>query len=204
MGKLLLYALIPALFAPSAFAFIEFRGAAGLAFVDPTAMNRFNSSQDVKQIYLLAPLSLSAFVRPFGDAVGLGVQWDKQSIKVNSSNDSTFGNGKLTTSRFAVKAYYHVYARTFITGPTLAIGLWNDFNYDGRNSVGTPFAYDKAKATSFAAAWEVGARFPRFMFGGDLGLQRYRFYDVSGSSGDAGFDVNLSGLILNFFMGLNF
>lgn len=202
--KNLILVFLAGLFSAPAFAkIIEIRGAAGINFVDPYELNRFFSTQNVKQIYIFPRTALTVFFKP-ADRWGIGAQYDVQSIKVNSSNGSSMGSGKVSSKRLSAKAYYHVHENVFITGPLVSVGLYHQTRINGRNSAGTEYDYNKAKETSLSIGWEVGARPGSFIFGGEVGYQHHLMRSLSGPTGDATFKANLSGPYTFGFMGFTF
>lgn len=182
---------------------VEVRAHAGFDFVDPAQFNDFLSSSDIKQIYLLPRVGLAAYLRPT-EKLGLGAEYNSQSIKVNSSNNSSMGNAKVDVNRISAKAFYHLVEQIFITGPMVSVGLVHNTKVTGRSSAGVEFNYDDAKVQTASVGWEFGAKLTHVLIGGEMGYQRQILKELSGPTGTAGYNINLSGIYFTGFFGLTF
>lgn len=185
-------------------AFLSLRAHAGFEIIDPESLNDYLSSQDIKQIYLMPRLGFAALLRPWSAPVSLGVIYDEQNIKVNSSNGQD-NWAKLNAKRLAGKLHWHVVDKpVFTTGPVVEVGFRHQLRLEGENTAG-PFKYNQAEAKSFLAGWEWAFLVNHFIIGGDLGYMRHIYEGIKDeNNNEATFRIDMSGFSFTIFSGIGF
>ncbi|MGE4131544.1 MAG: hypothetical protein AB7F86_07880 [Bdellovibrionales bacterium] len=190
--------------ASPAWSLVQLRAHAGFSIISPDDYNNWLSSQDIKQIYIFPTVGFSGYVEPFANGIGLGVLYEEQSIKVNTSNGGT-NDTKLTLKRVSGAIYYHFVDKGFFyTGPIGAVGLTHNVEVKGTGYSGA-YKYDKGAGTSFFGGWDLGFKLGFLLLGGEAGFQYARIRNLKGdTSGDSSFDLNLSGFTTKVFAGVGF
>ena len=187
----------------SANALVEIRGIAGLDLIQPKDLNKHLGQNSVKELYILPRLGFSAFFRPLPIDLGIGAEYLTQSIKVDAAGGGNSNEADLAATRLSLKAYYHILDGLFFTGPTGTIGLLHTSKLNIKTPAGTT-NYDSGQSSSFGLGWETGFKIGFFMLGGEAGYQWYTVKSLSGPSGAATFEANLSCVYISGFFGAAF
>jgi hypothetical protein len=189
---------------PQAHAVFELHGFAGLAFNESQSLNRQLASSGITQIFLTGLYGFDARINLPGTPVGLGARYDWQGIKVGKNDTGTTGSEfEVSSKRVAALAHLR-----FVDGVGY-MGLVGTFGITHTPTVllkqgSNQFNYDSGKTTSGTIGLESGLNLMGLKLGAEAGYQDYLIREITGSSGQANFDINFCGFYAIGHFGFEF